>query len=100
MDEGGGRRMRLAGVYSFNGGKEAVTERYPKLLVEVNDVIKAVDASRYKIKASKEETKPGRILFDPTSLNKAFKAELKTGGGRERALSATTPHRFTLKITR
>jgi len=53
--------MRLAGVYSFNGGKEAVTERYPKLLVEVNDVIKAVDASRYKIKTSKEKSKTGRV---------------------------------------
>ena len=86
--------MRLAGVYSFNGGKEAVTERYPKLLVEVNDVIKAVDASRHKIKASKEKTKTGRILFDPTSLNKAFKAEFKNRGWERARVKCDYPTSF------
>lgn len=74
--------MRLAGVYSFNGGKEAVTERYPALLVEVNDVIKAVDASLYKIKESKEKTKTGRMLYDPTSMNDAYKLEFGRRGWR------------------
>lgn len=67
--------MKLAGVYSFNGGEKAVTKRYPKLLVEVNDVIKAVNASRHKTKKSTEKTMMGRMLFNPRSLNEAFKAE-------------------------
>jgi len=33
--------MRVAAVYSFNKGKEVVTKKYPKLLVEVNEVIQA-----------------------------------------------------------
>lgn len=86
--------MRLAGVYSFNGGKEAVTERYPKLLVEVNDVIKVVDASRHKIKVSKEERKTGRILFDPTSLNNAFKAEFKSRGWERARVKCDYPTSF------
>lgn len=74
--------MRLAGVYSFNGGKEAVTERYPKLLVEINDVIKAVDATQLKTKESAEVKMVGRMLYDPTSLNNRFKLEFKQRGWR------------------
>ncbi len=65
--------MRIAGVYSFNGGKEAVTKAYPDLLTEVNAAIKAVKASRHKTKQSDEKTMMGRMLFSPASLNKAFK---------------------------
>lgn len=72
--------MKLAGIYSFNGGKEVVTERYSELLVEVNDVINAVDTSQYRIKESKEKTKTGRMLYDPTSLNNGFKHEFGLRG--------------------
>jgi len=65
--------LRLAGVYSFKRGKEEVTRRYADLLVEVNDAIKTVDSARHKVKKSKEKTMPGRMLFDPRSLNNAFK---------------------------
>lgn len=39
--------MRLAAVYSFNRGKETVSEKYPDLLVEINDCIKAVEESQH-----------------------------------------------------
>lgn len=67
--------MKLAAVYSFNHGKEVVAERYPDLLVEVNDVIHSIDASQCKIKESKEKTMPGQMLYSPTALNDLFKAE-------------------------
>jgi len=73
--------MRLAAVYSFNGGKEAVAERYPHLLVEVNDAIKAVDATAHKGKVSLEKTMPGQMLYSPVTLNKAFKKEFITNRG-------------------
>lgn len=72
--------MRLAAVYSFNKGKETVSKQYPALLTEVNAVIKAVDESKYKIKKSKEKTMRGQMLYDPTSLNKAFKTEFAKMG--------------------
>src|SRR5262245_7894369 len=65
--------MRVAGVYSFNGGVEAVSRHYPDLLTEVNEAIKVVDASKHKTKKSTEKTMPGQMLFSPRSLNKAFK---------------------------
>lgn len=70
--------MRVAAVYSFNKGKEFVTEKYPNLLVEVNDAIKAVDASLYKDKQSLEKRKG--MLFSPVRLNAAFKREFAKRG--------------------
>lgn len=67
--------MRVAGVYSFKGGKEFVTEHYPQLLPEVNAAIKAVDASLYKDKVSAEKTMVGRMLYSPSRINTAFKTE-------------------------
>jgi len=65
--------MRMAGVYSFNGGTEAVSRLYPDLLVEVNEVIKLVNASACKTKESTEKTMPGRMLYSPRALNNEFK---------------------------
>jgi len=76
--------MRVVGVYSFNGGKEAVEKAYPELLVEIHTVIKTIDAGKYKTKESEEKTMVGRMLFSPRALNKAFKhsfAEVTTGRG-------------------
>jgi len=65
--------MRVVGVYSFNGGTEAVMKTYPKLVQEVYEVIGMVDASKNKTKKSKEKTMRGRMLYNPKSINKAFK---------------------------
>ncbi len=67
--------MKIAAVYSFNNGQEEVSHAYPDLLTEVNAAIKGVDASLYKTKKSKERTMPGRMLYSPGELNKAFKTE-------------------------
>jgi hypothetical protein len=65
--------MRIAGVYSFNGGVETVSKAYPDLLTEVNAVIGGVDGSQHKTKESTEKTTMGQMLYSPKSLNKAFK---------------------------
>ncbi len=70
-----GNGMIIAGVFSFNGGEESITRKYNHLLNEVRDIISAVDANQHKVKTSEEKTMPGRILFDPKSLNRAFKSE-------------------------
>ncbi len=67
--------MIIAGRYSFNGGSEYLEGKYKNLHSEIADVISAVNANEHKIKASKEKTMPGRILFSPQSLNRAFKDE-------------------------
>ncbi len=69
--------MRIAGIYSFNKGKETIKKHFPGLLSEIREIIALVDASKYKSKKSKEKTMRGRMLFSPPRLNKAFKVEFK-----------------------
>lgn len=67
--------MKIVGVYSFNKGKEAIDQKYPHLFKEVEAVIKKISARKAKTKTSKEKTMPGKILYNPKALNKAFKDE-------------------------
>lgn len=70
--------MRVAGVYSFNGGGEALKSKFAAELQEVKQIITAVDSTEHKTKVSKEKTMPGRMLYKPGSLNKAFKREFES----------------------
>jgi Restriction endonuclease BglII len=76
-----GGSVRVAGIYSFNRGKEEVTKHYPVLLNEVFEVIKAVDSSKLKTKKSTEKTMMGRMLFNPRAINTAFKRAFTRKGG-------------------
>ena len=67
--------MIIAGVYSFNGGEQFINRKYKHLLNEIESIISAVDANEHKTKRSREKTMPGRMLFNPKSLNRAFKKE-------------------------
>ena len=67
--------MIIAGEFSFNGGKKAINSKYKHLLDEVCEIISIIDANQHKTKRSKEKTMPGRMLFNPKSLNTAFKEE-------------------------
>lgn len=68
--------MKIAGVYSFNGGVEYVQQHFESELAEVVRAIEAVHADHHKTKESKEKTMPGKMLYSPVGLNKAFKNEL------------------------
>lgn len=67
--------MRVAGTYSFNEGRKVVERRYPVLLKEIYAAIEAVNEEQHKTKESREKTMLGRMLYDPTSLNGAFKTQ-------------------------
>src|SRR5579883_223609 len=68
--------MIVAGKFSFNGGDAAIQARYPHLLPEIEKVIAAVKAEEHKTKESIEKTMLGRMLYSPSSLNRAFKEAL------------------------
>ncbi len=69
--------MIIAGVYSFNGGKEIIESKFGSELQEIEQAIAAVDSTAHKTKVSKEKTMPGKVLYKPASLNTAFKKEFK-----------------------
>ncbi len=72
--------MRIAGLYSFAGGKKFVEENYPSELSEVKQAIVTIDANKSKTKVSKEKTMRGRMLFSPIKLNSEFVKLLKQAG--------------------
>ena len=86
--------MRIAGVYSFKNGEEVVTNRYPGLVKEIEAAIEQVKSSKHKIKVSKEKTMRGRMLFDPTSINKSFKAKFKKKGWAPVRVPCEYPTKF------
>lgn len=75
--------MIIAGIYSFNSGKEVIESRYARELQEIKQIIAAVDSTKHKTKVSKEKTMPGRVLYKPRSLNKAFRTEFEARGWRK-----------------
>lgn len=67
--------MIIAGIYSFKGGEETLAAHYPEALADVQQIIAAVDGSQHKTKASRERTMPGKTLYSPRGLNRAFAQE-------------------------
>ena len=65
--------MIVGGIYSFNKGQEVIEANYAEELAEIIAVIQSVNAVTYKTKVSEEKTMPGKLLFRPSGLNRAFK---------------------------
>lgn len=86
--------MIVAGIYSFNRGREVIEEKYPRELAEVLEIIRQVDSAQHKIKASKEKTMPGRLLYSPKSLNPAFKQEFALRGWERRRVACDYPTEY------
>jgi hypothetical protein len=72
--------VRIVARYSFNQGEKEVTRRYPELLAEIENVVTAIDTGSHLTKQSKEKTKKFRMLYNPKTLNKSFKAEFGKHG--------------------
>lgn len=86
--------MKLAGVYSFNRGEEIIAAKYSDLLTEVNAVIKAVDSGALRTKVSAEKTMPGRKLYSPVAINKAFGREFSARDWAKVRVPCDYPTRF------
>lgn len=69
--------MRVAARYSFNDDRDRIKRNCARLLKEIEEVIRDVKAADHKTKRSKEKTRRGRILYNPRSINAAFKAAFK-----------------------
>lgn len=86
--------MKIAGVYSFNGGVSAVETNYPDLLKEVVQSVEAIDASTCRTKQSEEKTMSGAMLFSPVALNDQFKAQLHPKGWTSVRVKCEYPTQF------
>jgi hypothetical protein len=86
--------MKIAGVYSFNGGKDVVETRFAAELIEVERTIAVIDSGKLKIKTSREKTMPGRKLYSPRALNKAFKTEFEGRGWHNHRVVCEYPAQY------
>jgi hypothetical protein len=69
--------MIIAGEYSFKGGKETVSRKYASEYSEIVKIINRIDCANHRTKVSREKTMPGKLLYKPSSLNKAFKQQFQ-----------------------
>ncbi len=73
--------MRIVGVYSFNHGREAITRDHRPELDEVLQIIEEIDAEQYKSEANRKKTTEGKmLLYSPSALIEAFKAQFSDKG--------------------
>ena len=86
--------MRIVGLYSSKGGEKAVKSIYPHLMQEVRQAVAAVDAKQHRTKSSKEKTMPGRMLYNPRSLNDVFKGEFSKRGWRTVRVKSDYPTKY------
>ena len=86
--------MKIAGIYSFNNGKEVIESQYLKELETVKGIITRIDANLYKDKISKEKTMRGKKLYNPVGLNKAFKNEFGPLGWANHKVRCDYPTEF------
>jgi hypothetical protein len=79
--------MKIVGVYSYNGGEQAVYEKYANELDEVKRIIARVDTGNHKTKMSREKTMRDKALYSPRSLNKEISdGFLELGWEKKRVL--------------
>ena len=75
--------MRIAEIYSHLNGQEHILVHKPQLWREVVQVIEAVDALSLRTKMSEERRIMGKMLFNPTEMNKSFRTEFNRLGWQE-----------------
>jgi len=86
--------MKIVGVYSFKNGKQSIEDKYPHLLKQVEKVIEGVKATEARTKVSREKTMPGKMLYNPKALNKAFETEFGEFGWRKIRVPCEYPTRY------
>ena len=86
--------MKIGGVYSFNNGKEIIEANYAAELHEIQAIIEAVDGQQHKTKMSAEKTMPGKMLYKPNSLNRAFSQEFEARNWEKYKVLCDYPKEF------
>lgn len=72
--------MKLAAQFSFKGGLQEITGRYPMQFDEILEAIRTIDLKPAKSTARRRTPRPGQKFYHPAALNEAFRAELHPKG--------------------
>jgi hypothetical protein len=86
--------MIIAGMYSFNNGREVIEAQYTTELREVDQIITAVNSLQCRTKTSREKTMPGKTLYSPRALNQCFKQEFEARDWRKHKVRCEYPTEY------
>jgi len=86
--------MNIAGIYSFNRGKEVIEASFPAEIAEIRQIIAEVDGEACRTKVSREKTMLGRMLYSPQALNRAFQAAFHQRGWETQRVTCEYPDRY------
>ncbi len=86
--------MKIAGLFSFNGGQKVVQAQYSDLLQEIEECIQAIDAAQCQTKKSHEKTMLGKMLYAPRRLNAQFKKILSQRGWEPQRIKCEYPKQY------
>ena len=75
--------MKIAARHSHLNGYEWLLVHEKRIWDEMEKTIRAIDANQHKTKVSKEKTMPGKLLYSPVELNKAFETRLQKAGWKQ-----------------
>lgn len=76
--------MKISQKYSHLNGEEYLLVHHKDIYKEIIDVIHVIDARNHLTKKSKEKTRMGRMVYNPSTLNIEFKRLLNAKGWEER----------------
>jgi hypothetical protein len=79
--------MKIVQYYSHLNGFEYLKYHKPHIWDDLEAIVAAVDAEKWRTKASAEARKVGRTLYNPTEMNTAFKKLFNTHGWSERRVT-------------
>ena len=69
--------MKIGAMYSHLNGFEWIQYHQKKMWEEMEGIITAIDAEKFRTKISKEKTMKGKRLFSPKGLNKKMKEDFE-----------------------
>jgi hypothetical protein len=76
--------MKLAQKFSHLNGEEYLLVHHKQEYREIQNIISIVNANKHLTKESEEKGKKGKLVYNPTSLNKEFKSLFYELGWKER----------------
>ncbi|HNP19677.1 MAG TPA: BglII/BstYI family type II restriction endonuclease [Fulvivirga sp.] len=72
--------MKIGAMYSHLNGYEWIQYHQKPMWLEIENIIKKINAEDFKLKVSKEKTMKGRMLYSPSDLNKRIKEDFEKLG--------------------
>lgn len=75
--------MRIVETYSHLNGLEFLMVHKPGLWLEIQTVVRGINAAKFRTKVSKEKTMMGKLLYAPIEMNAAANEAFDRHGWRE-----------------